>query len=66
MLTEKGSRHVDPKLQTNSRLEMNAYSDSEYFELSQKFSTITDPKFFKPEIINKMSQNMQDNQPKRD
>jgi hypothetical protein len=47
-LGEKGNKQLDPKLQTNSRLEANLYSDSEYFELSQKFSTITDPKFFKP------------------
>lgn len=31
------------------------YSDSQYVQLSQKFSTLTDGKFFKKELVNNFS-----------
>jgi hypothetical protein len=48
---------LECKQTANHKIDNNGYSDSEYFELSQKFSTITDPKFFKPELLNKLSDN---------
>lgn len=57
---KKNNLSIDRKANlpyTNNKID-NTYSDSEYFQLSQKFSTITDPKVFKPELLHRMSENV--------
>lgn len=38
---------VDPNKAAAVKNDQSNYSDSDYFELSQKFSTVTDPKLFR-------------------